>query len=98
LRSDRLEDAVPVVPHRRDALLRHLDGETFARLIAGLDASTPRGRRDRAIMLLMARLGLRSGEVTALTLEDVDWRKRHNSGAAAQDRPRGAATAAARGR
>jgi len=74
LRSDRLEDAVPVVPHRRDSLPRHLDGETFARLIAGLDSSTPRGRRDRAIMLLMARLGLRSGEVTALVLEDIDWR------------------------
>jgi site-specific recombinase XerD len=74
LRSDRLEDAVPVVPHRRDRLPRHLDGETFARLIAGLDSSTPRGLRDRAIMLLMARLGLRSGEVTALTLEDIDWR------------------------
>jgi site-specific recombinase XerD len=74
LRSDRLEDAVPVVPHRRASLPRHLDGETFAGLIAGLDSSTARGRRDRAIMLLMARLGLRSGEVTALALEDVDWR------------------------
>jgi len=74
LRSDRLEDAVPVVPHRRGSLPRHLDGETFARLIAGLDSSTPRGQRDRAIILLMARLGLRSGEVTALTLEDIDWR------------------------
>jgi len=74
LRSDRLENAVPVVPHRRGSLPRHLDGETFARLIAGLDFSTPRGQRDRAIILLMARLGLRSGEVTALTLEDIDWR------------------------
>jgi integrase/recombinase XerD len=74
LRGDRLENAVPVVPHRRDSLPRHLDGETFARLIAGLDASTPRGRRDRAIILLMARLGLRSGEITALALEDIEWR------------------------
>lgn len=74
LRSDRLEDAVPVVPHRRGGLPRHLDSSTFARLIAELDSSTPRGRRDRAIMLLMARLGLRCGEVTALQLEDIDWR------------------------
>jgi integrase/recombinase XerD len=74
LRSDRLEDAVPVVPHRRGAVPRHLDGSTFARLIAGLDSATPRGRRDRAIILLMARLGLRSSEVTALALEDIDWR------------------------
>jgi integrase/recombinase XerD len=74
LRSDRLENAVPVVPHRRESVPRHLDGQTFARLIAGLDCSTARGQRDRAIMLLMARLGLRSGEVTALVLEDIDWR------------------------
>lgn len=75
LRGDRLEDAVPVVPHRRgDGVPRHLDGQTFARLIAGLDVSTPRGLRDRAIMLLMARLGLRPGEVAALRLEDIDWR------------------------
>lgn len=74
LRSDRLENAVPVIPHRRDSVPRHLDGQTFARLIAGLDSSTPRGQRDRAIILLMARLGLRSGEITALTLEDIDWR------------------------
>ena len=75
LRTDRLEDAVPVVPHRRGGLPRHLDRVSFARLIAGLDASTPRGLRDRAIILLMARLGLRPGEVTALRLEDVDWRQ-----------------------
>ena len=75
LRVDRLEDAVPVVPHRRGGLPRHLDGETFARLIAGLEVSTPRGLRDRAIIVLMARLGLRPGEVVALRLEDVDWRE-----------------------
>lgn len=76
LRADRLEDAVPVVPHRRGGgLPRHLDSATFARLISGLDASTPRGLRDRAIMLSMARLGLRPGEVAGLRLEDIDWRE-----------------------
>lgn len=32
------------------------------------------GLRDRAVMLLLARLGLRAGEVAALTLRDLDWR------------------------
>src|SRR4030066_83058 len=37
-------------------------------------AGTPAGRRNRAILLLLARLGLRAGEVIALELEDIDWR------------------------
>jgi integrase/recombinase XerD len=75
LRADRLEDAVPMVPHRRGTgLPRHLDSDQFARLLASLDSSTPRGLRDRAIMLCMARLGMRAGEVTQLRLEDIDWR------------------------
>jgi integrase/recombinase XerD len=37
--------------------------------------STAVGRRDHAILLLLARLGLRSGEVCNLTLEDIDWEK-----------------------
>jgi integrase/recombinase XerD len=32
------------------------------------------GRRDYAILLLLARLGLRSGEIAALSLEDIDWK------------------------
>jgi len=43
-------------------------------LVEGCDRSTVSGRRDRAIVLLLARLGLRSGEVAALRLSDVDWR------------------------
>ena len=36
--------------------------------------NTAIGRRDYAMLLLLARLGLRAGEVAALTLEDIDWR------------------------
>jgi integrase len=36
--------------------------------------ATAVGRRDHAVMLLLARLGLRAGEVAALTLDDLDWR------------------------
>jgi integrase/recombinase XerD len=76
LRADRLEDAVPMVPHRGERLPRHLDSTQFARLLASLESSTPRGLRDRAIILCMARLGLRAGEVVQLRLEDIDW---HNA-------------------
>jgi integrase/recombinase XerD len=74
LRGDRLEDAVPMVPHRPAGLVRHLDPGLFEQLIASLDSSSPRGLRDRAIILCMARLGLRASEVVQLRLEDVDWR------------------------
>jgi integrase/recombinase XerD len=40
----------------------------------GCDPATPTGQRDRAVILLMARLGLRAGEVARLRLDDIDWR------------------------
>jgi site-specific recombinase XerD len=43
-------------------------------LLGSCDRSTPGGRRDRAIMALLARLGLRCGEVAALQFADIDWR------------------------
>lgn len=73
LRTDRLEDAVPMVPHRPSGLVRHLEPARLKQLIASLDTVSPRGRRDRAIILCMARLGLRAGEVAQLQLEDLDW-------------------------
>jgi len=74
LREDRLENTVPMVPRRPTGLVRHLDPGRFEQLIASLDSSSPRGRRDRAIILWMARLRLRASEVVRLRLEDVDWR------------------------
>lgn len=74
LRTDQLEDAVPTVPRRRGDLPRHLDTTRFAALLASLDASCPQGLRDRAIILCVARLGLRASEVARLRLEDIDWR------------------------
>lgn len=43
-------------------------------LLAGCDRRTTFGRRDYAVLLLLARLGLRAGEVAALELADIDWR------------------------
>jgi integrase/recombinase XerD len=63
-----------MVAHRPAGLVRHLDPGRFGQLIASLDCSSPRGLRDRAIILCMARLGLRASEVVELRLEDLDWR------------------------
>jgi len=43
-------------------------------LLASCDRSTPTGRRDYAILVLLVRLGLRAAEVAALRLDDIDWR------------------------
>jgi integrase/recombinase XerD len=53
---------------------RGLDPDQVARLLASCDRRTGTGRRDFAILTVLARLGLRAGEVSALRLEDVDWR------------------------
>ena len=47
---------------------------TVAALVCSCDTSTVAGRRDRAVLMLMARLGLRSGEVARLQLDDCAWR------------------------
>lgn len=73
LRGDRLEDAVPMVPRRGTPLVRHLETVAFEQLISSLDSTSPRGLRDRAMILFVARLGLRAGEVVRLQLEDIDW-------------------------
>jgi integrase/recombinase XerD len=56
-------------------LPRALDGDQVAALLASCDPRTRTGRRDLAILTLLARLGLRAGEVAALRLDDIDWRR-----------------------
>lgn len=69
-----LVDAVPTVPEWRQATLpRYLAPEQIERAIASCDPTTTVGVRDRAIVLLLARLGLRAGEVSGLRLGDIDW-------------------------
>lgn len=53
---------------------RTLTGAQLQRLLAAFDRRRPVGRRDAAMALLMAQLGLRRGEVAGLQLDDVDWR------------------------
>jgi site-specific recombinase XerD len=56
-------------------LPKALDGDQVAALLASCDPRTRTGRRDLAILTLLARLGLRAGEVAALRLDDIDWRR-----------------------
>jgi len=70
-----LSAAVPAVAsHPMSGLPRGVDVTTVAALLASCDRTMPVGRRDFAILTLLARLGLRAGEVAALRLDDVDWR------------------------
>lgn len=69
-----LARAVPTVPNwRLSSLPRFMTAEDVDCLLQSCDRSTPKGQRDYAILLLLARLGLRAGEVAALTLDDLDW-------------------------
>lgn len=54
-------------------LPRAISAEHAQRAIDSCDQATAVGRRDCAVLLLLARLGLRGGEVLALMLEDIDW-------------------------
>jgi integrase/recombinase XerD len=69
-----LLDAPPRLAQRRHSTHpRYLSTAQVERTIATARATTPIGLRDRAAMLLLARLGVRAGEVARLTLTDVDW-------------------------
>jgi len=70
-----LEAAIPVVAQwRLSSLPRYLQSEEVERVIASCDKGSPVGRRDRAILLLLARLGLRAGDIVQLRLADIDWK------------------------
>jgi integrase/recombinase XerD len=71
-----LEHAVPTIPEwRLSTLPRYIAASQVERLIATCDLTTPTGLRDRAILLLLARLGLRAGDIVSLRLNDLDWRQ-----------------------
>jgi site-specific recombinase XerD len=69
-----LESAIPTVAEWPLARLpRYMSPEDVERVIAACEQTSPLGLRNRAILLLLARLGLRAGEVAGLTLADIDW-------------------------
>ena len=69
-----LAEAVPVVGNwSMPSIPRTISADQVSQLLASIDQRTAMGRRDYAILLLLARLGLRSSEVVFLELEDIDW-------------------------
>jgi site-specific recombinase XerD len=71
-----LAAAVPsVAGWRLSALPKGLERDELRRLLAACDRRTRTGRRDYAVMLLLARMGLRAGEVAGLGLDDIGWRR-----------------------
>ncbi|MFN7971274.1 MAG: tyrosine-type recombinase/integrase [Acidobacteriota bacterium] len=71
-----LEQALPRLASWSQRRLPHvLPVENVERLIASCDPTSKVGLRDRAILLLLARLGLRAGDVAGLRLDDLCWEK-----------------------
>lgn len=69
-----LDRAVPTIPQwRLSALPRYLPPADVERLIASCDLTKPHGIRDKAILLLLVRLGLRAGDILGMRLDDIDW-------------------------
>lgn len=72
--SPDLVAAVPGIARwRLAALPRYIDAADIERLIAVCNPDCMAGSRDRAIILLLVRLGLRAGDVRDLLLADIDW-------------------------
>jgi integrase/recombinase XerD len=69
-----LDHAVPTVPQwRLSALPRYLRPDEVERVIESCDSRSAVGIRDRAVLLLLSRLGLRAGDIRSLRLDDINW-------------------------
>ena len=69
-----LAGCVPCVPaYSFSTIPRFLPTGTVEKILRRTDRSTPEGRRDYAVLMLLARLGLRTCEIVRIELEDVDW-------------------------
>lgn len=69
-----LSKSIPRVTQKRPDLPRHLKPKDIQRLVEAVRTDDRNGRRNYAMLLLMARLGLRATEVIAIHLDDIDWR------------------------
>jgi integrase/recombinase XerD len=73
---DCLYASIPTFAHwRLSALPFYLQADQVEHVIASPDLATSLGRRNRAILLLLARLGLRASDIVHLRLDDLDWRE-----------------------
>jgi len=72
--SQELTQAVPPIrTYRLDRVPRGICEESLEQLLASIDRTTAVGRRDFAILQLLATYGVRGGQVRALCLRDIDW-------------------------
>ncbi|RKH28336.1 integrase [Corallococcus sp. AB030] len=70
-----IQHCVPTVPQwRLSSLPRYLEAPDVERVVQSCDLTTGHGLRDHAILLLLARLGLRAGDIVGMTVTDIDWR------------------------
>jgi site-specific recombinase XerD len=63
----------PVAEWKLSALPRYLEGQQVTRLIESCDKNGPQGLRNRAIVLLLIRLGLRAGDIAGMRPTDINW-------------------------
>lgn len=66
--------ALGITGRRRSCLPQRVSASEVTALLRSCDRRTALGRRDYAVVLTLARLGLRAGELAGLRLEDLDWR------------------------
>jgi integrase/recombinase XerD len=72
--AESLQYAIPRIAKWGHASLpRYVDQEAIERILEACDTDTPIGVRDRAVLLLLARLGLRASDISGLRLGDLDW-------------------------
>jgi site-specific recombinase XerD len=73
-----VDGAVPSMRQWRQASLPPaLSDKDVQRVLASVDTMSVAGARDRAVLLLLTRLGLRASDVAALTVDAIDWRNGH---------------------
>ncbi len=71
-----LDASIPSLAHwRLSSLPRYLQPEEVERVIASYSATSAAGIRDRAILLLIARVGLRAGDILRLCINDLGWKE-----------------------
>jgi site-specific recombinase XerD len=63
--------------YQHDRCPRYLTRSQIETVLAGIDRTTPVGRRDYAMLMLLTAYGLRGGETARLRLDDIDWRNNH---------------------
>jgi site-specific recombinase XerD len=72
-RPELVHAVLPARCRRLAVLPRYASPATVEQVIESCEVTTPVGTRHRAIILLLARLGLRAGEISGLRLSDIDW-------------------------